>query len=164
MAKVLGIDPGNEYTGWILFDTRAWLPLKFGRDCNATVMARISDCQPDVTVIEMFASMGMLVGQEVFDACAWVGRFEQRNLDANRHTAHRLLRRDVKLHLCGTARAKDKNIRQALLDRFPATGGGKVPQLGTKANPGPLYGVSRDVWSALALAVTWWDTEQEKAK
>jgi hypothetical protein len=28
---------------------------------------------------------------------------------------------------------------------------------GTKKNPGLLYGVSGDVWAALALGVTWWD-------
>jgi hypothetical protein len=27
--------------------------------------------------------------------------------------------------------------------------------VGRKASPGPLYGISRDVWSALAIAVTY---------
>jgi hypothetical protein len=27
--------------------------------------------------------------------------------------------------------------------------------VGRKAAPGPLYGISRDVWSALAIAVTY---------
>lgn len=27
--------------------------------------------------------------------------------------------------------------------------------IGRKASPGPLYGISRDVWSALAIAVTY---------
>lgn len=27
--------------------------------------------------------------------------------------------------------------------------------IGSKAAPGPLYGISRDVWSALAVAVTY---------
>jgi hypothetical protein len=30
-----------------------------------------------------------------------------------------------------------------------------VTAVGRKANPGPLYGISRDVWSAIAIAVTY---------
>ncbi|MNY62967.1 hypothetical protein D3C86_1998680 [compost metagenome] len=60
----------------------------------------------------------------------------------------------MKLHLCKTPRAKDANVRQALLDMFPRTGGGKTPQIGTKAQPGPLFGVSSHAWAALGVAVT----------
>lgn len=42
----------------------------------------------------------------------------------------------------------------ALLDLFPRTGGGATPQIGTKAKPGPLYGVSSHAWAALGVAVT----------
>jgi hypothetical protein len=66
--------------------------------------------------------------------------------------AELVFRRDVKLHLCGSARAKDPNIRQALLDRF-----GPV---GTKKAPGPLYGVKSHIWSALAVAVTASETKE----
>jgi hypothetical protein len=61
-----------------------------------------------------------------------------------------LPRRAVKLALCGDSRAKDANIRQALIDRF-----GGSAAIGRKANPGPLYGISPDVRSALAIAVTY---------
>ena len=61
-----------------------------------------------------------------------------------------LPRRAVKLALCGDSRARDANIRQALIDRF-----GGSAAVGRKAAPGPLYGISRDVWSALAIAVTY---------
>jgi hypothetical protein len=60
----------------------------------------------------------------------------------------------VKLHLCGTNKAKDANVRQALLDMFPRTGGGAVPQVGTKKEPGPLYGISTHAWPALGVAIT----------
>src|SRR3990167_6090451 len=58
-------------------------------------------------------------------------------------------------HLCHDSRAKDGNIRAALIDRF---GPGKDRAIGRKATPGPLFGVSSDVWSALAIAVTFTDT------
>jgi hypothetical protein len=57
----------------------------------------------------------------------------------------------VKLHLCHYSRAKEGNIRQALIDRF---GGQAVLK---SAAPGPPYGISGDVWAALALGMTWVD-------
>lgn len=102
--------------------------------------------------VEMIASYGMPVGREVFETCLWIGRFMQA---WHSPEAVRLVyRRDVKLHLCGTAKAKDSNVRQALLDLFPRTGGGATPQVGTKAKPGPLYGVSTHAWPALGVAIT----------
>jgi hypothetical protein len=61
-----------------------------------------------------------------------------------------VFRRDVKLSLCGSARAKDGNIRTALIDLH----GGKEAAIGRKKTPGPLWGVHADVWAALALAIT----------
>jgi hypothetical protein len=91
----------------------------------------------------MIASYGMAVGREVFETCVWIGRFIQ----ARQPMQHELIyRRDVKIHLCGSPRAKDANIRQSLLDKFG--------EVGTKKNPGPLFGVKSHVWSALAVAVT----------
>jgi hypothetical protein len=67
----------------------------------------------------------------------------------------------VKLHLCKSTKANDASIRQALIDRY---GPGKERAIGTKKAPGPLYGVKADVWAALALAVTWHDTREERLK
>ena len=104
---------------------------------------------PDVVVIEKIESYGMAVGAEVFDTVWWAGRFAEA---ASRVPVVMLPRPAVKLALCGDSRAKDANIRQALIDRF---GGSNA--VGRKAAPGPLYGISRDVWSALAIAVTYAD-------
>ena len=98
----------------------------------------------DVLAIEMVASYGMPVGREVFETCVWIGRFKQA---WPRPEEVRLVyRRDVKLFLCGSARAKDSNIRQALID--------KLGRVGTKADKGPLYGVTSHAWAAVAVAVT----------
>jgi hypothetical protein len=77
----------------------------------------------------------------------WAGRFAEA---AHRVPVVLLPRRAVKLALCGDSRAKDANIRQAFIDRF-----GGSAAIGRKAAPGPLYVISRDVWSALAIAVTY---------
>lgn len=151
---ILALDPGTSKTGVVLYDGER--VLESGVMDNAEMLhfikAALYPWPCPHLAIEMIASYGMAVGREVFETCVWIGRFQQAW-----HTpeAVRLVyRKDVKLHLCGSPRAKDPNVRQALIDLFPATGGGKTPQIGTKAQPGPLYGVSSHAWPALGVAIT----------
>ena len=90
------------------------------------------------------------VGAEVFETVRWAGRFEEVLYPT---PVVLLPRMAVKMALCHSARANDASIRQALLDRF----GGK-DATGTKKSPGPLYGIHADLWSALAIAVTFAET------
>jgi hypothetical protein len=104
-------------------------------------------------VIEMVASYGMAVGKTTFETVFWTGRFWEAANYA--HTRDRLYRKaDICMHLCQSTRAKDANIRQVLIDRFG--------EPGTKLNPGVLYGVSKDIWSALAVGVTYRDYQNAK--
>ena len=146
MTTILAIDPGTTRSAWLRFDgTR---PGAFGITANEVLVRALrSGGLPDVVVIEKVESYGMAVGAEVFDTVFWAGRFAEA---AERVPVVLLPRRAVKLALCGNSRAKDANIRQALLDRF-----GGAAAVGRKAAPGPLYGIHRDVWSALAIAVTY---------
>ena len=148
---VLALDPGTTQTGWCLLDDTA--VKRSGVNSNSDVLQLAVGLHNDVDVlaIEMIASYGMAVGREVFETCVWIGRFQQAWRDPD--AVQLVYRRDVKLHLCGSPRAKDPNSRQALIDLYPATGGGKTPQIGTKGQPGPLYGVSSHAWPALAVAV-----------
>jgi hypothetical protein len=158
MSKVtptqLAIDPGTEESGWVEFvdgkvKDSGVMPNEDLLELLGSDHWRI---QGYGLSLEMIASYGMPVGREVFETCVWIGRFKQQ---WHHPDAVRLVyRRDVKLHLCGSPKAKDANIRQALIDLFPKTGGGKCPQIGTKAQPGPLYGVSSHAWAALGVAVT----------
>jgi hypothetical protein len=149
MSALLSIDPGTDKSGWVI--------LEDGRvsnsdvSPNAGVLELVSRWKEGLA-IEMIAGMGMAVGQTTFDTCVWIGRFQQAYFQPD--AVQFVYRRDVKLHLCGNSSAKDPNIRQALLDMFPRTGGGKTPQIGIKSAPGPLYGISSHAWSALAVAVT----------
>jgi hypothetical protein len=147
---ILAIDPGTAQSGWCRFhDGRVY---DSGVDTNADVLDRIkSPYHVNTLAIEMIAGMGMIVGKETFDTCRWIGRFQQAWYDPE--SVRLIFRRDVKLHLCGNPRAKDPNIRQALID--------KLGPKGTKANPGPLYGVTSHAWSALAIAVTAFETKGE---
>ena len=147
---ILAIDPGPTESAWLTYgDT-----LHFEKTDNEILLEKLkvwSGCLTPVHLaIEMVASYGMPVGEEVFETVFWTGRF----VEAWGHDWTKVYRKDVKMHLCNSMRAKDSNIRQAILDKFPSTGGGKTPQVGTKAKPGPLYGIKSDIWSALAVAMT----------
>lgn len=139
---IIAIDPGSEMSAWLIYQDGQIIA--FGKKPNNDVLniLRVTDGH---LAVEMIASYGMPVGKEVFDTAVWIGRFIQAY--KGNHTL--IYRKDVKMHLCGSMKAKDSNIRQALLDRFG-------PQ-GTKKEPGVTYGISRDVWSALAIAVTYSD-------
>jgi len=146
VTTILAIDPGSAQSAWLQFDgTR---PGSFGITANEVLAKALrSGGLPDVVVIEKIESYGMAVGAEVFDTVWWAGRFAEA---ASRVGVVMLPRRAVKLALCGDSRAKDANIRQALIDQF-----GGSAAIGRKAAPGPLYGITRDVWSALAIAVAY---------
>jgi hypothetical protein len=90
----------------------------------------------------------MAVGAEIFETVYWSGIFAQAfGLDS----VVRIPRKAVKIHLCGNMKAKDTNIRQAIIDRY----GGKDKAIGTKKTGyGVLHGFSADTWSALAVAIT----------
>lgn len=156
--NVLALDPGPEETAWAHLNESCEC-LLHGKANNSAVFGFLdhSEDVPDVLAVEMIASYGMPVGREVFETCVWIGRFIQ----AWRGKHVLVYRRDVKLHLCGSPNAKDSNIRQAIIDRYPRTGGGKVPQIGTKSKPGPLYGFAKDQWAALGVALTYMDNPKK---
>ena len=106
-------------------------------------------------VIEMVACYGMPVGKEVFDTCIWIGRFIQE-ADELGAVYDYIYHKEEKMNLCNSMKAKDCNIRQALIDRFGV--------VGTKKNPGWFYGFKADIWSAYAVAVTYLDKEKGKFK
>ena len=148
--KILSIDPGNKLSAYVIYEDGEIIDK--GKLPNEELLFIVGHNDPTVEhmVIEMIASYGMAVGETVFETCVWIGRFIER---WNRPFT-KVKRMKVKMHLCHSARAKDCNIRQAIIDRYPETGGGKTQQIGTKSQPGPLYGVSADVWAALGVAIT----------
>lgn len=148
MSEMIAIDPGPTESAYVLFDGERLID--FGKVGNARLLellhlwrngAHIQNC-----AIEQIKSYGMAVGAEIFETCVWTGRFMQQ---FGPERCDRIPRMTVKVHLCGSSKAKDANIRQALIDRF---GGSAAIKKG-----GPLYKVSKDTWAALAVAVTWWD-------
>lgn len=149
--NILAIDPGTTKSGVVHLETHTGKITAFVKENNDLIESLYLMNVNVVVVIEMIACYGMPVGKETFETCVWIGRFSEV-ADKQFRTA-RLYRRDIKVHLCGTAKAKDANIWQAILDRY----GGKDAAIGNKANPGPLYGVKSHARAALAVALTYQD-------
>ena len=154
--RILAIDPGPEESALLDYDGDLGrvLPKATGIKANAEVLQYLQEQDAfganGPLVIEQVCHYGMPVGAEVFETVWWTGRFCEAAGDFIR-----VPRLTVKMHLCRSARAKDANVRQALIDRF----GGKAKAIGTKKAPGPLYDVKSHLWSALALAVWAEDTQ-----
>lgn len=152
---LLAVDPGTTESAWVRFFDGA--PTQFGTIPNEEMLSFLRDeqqCSRHLA-IEMLASYGMPVGAEVFETAVWIGRF----IEAWGGPFTKVYRKDVKLHLCQSPRAADPNVRQAIIDKY----GGKANAIGKKKTQGPLYGVSGDVWAALAVAITWSETIGAKA-
>jgi hypothetical protein len=124
-----------------------------GKVENDVLIGMVKTGYFDMLAIEGFQSFGMPVGKEVFDTAYYIGRLLQIAEDLGSKT-RMVYRSDVKMHHCHTMMAKDTNIRQALIDRFG--------EPGTKKNPGVTYGITKDTWSALAIAVFVADTMGDK--
>ena len=156
---ILAIDPGTTESGVVAYNSKthqvlgaAILP---NHELTEAPMFEFADDVSRVA-IEMVASYGMPVGKDVFETVLWTGRIIQhlgRGWVGTNQT-RLVYRRDVKHYLCNSAKAKDANVRQAIIDKFQPTGGGKTPQIGTKTQPGPLFGISKHMWAALGVALT----------
>ena len=155
---VVGLDPGYEHSALVTWDTTMREVVGHVDISNDSILTefRAGNFIPgSILVIEQIESMGMAVGKTTFETVYWSGRFAEA---FHPERVERVTRREVKLHLCGQARANDGNIRQALIDRFgPST----EQAIGKKAKPGPLYGVTGHKLSALAVALTWADQNSE---
>ncbi len=155
---ILAIDPGSQKSGIAYINPENYRPRLAEKIANTEVLEFIPEGDWTV-VIEMVAhyGTGMPAGKTVFDTCVWIGRFYQ-HFHALGFDVHLIYRSEVKMNLCGTMRAKDSNIRQALVDRFAA--GASNYGKGTKKEPGWFYGFAADMWQAYALGVTYLDSQK----
>ena len=163
---LLAIDPGSAESAYCLMD--GYIPRQFGKVDNDVLLGMIlGTCESgwgmiNAAAIEMVASYGMPVGAEVFDTCVWIGRFAQAIIQATGITPERIYRIEEKLALCHDSKAKDSNIRQALIDRFAMKD--RKNGKGTKKDPDFFYGFSKDVWQSYSVGITYLDKRGEQYK
>lgn len=191
MRYVLGLDPGTTHSAlvltdlelervegrWLLNNPQALMVLEalasgsdvpeFENDELATKGKNaVQDAQirkrlklpmeypkPEFLVVEMIASYNQAVGRSTFETCAWLGRFISGFCGGHRLNYTLITRTQIRMQIAGTMRSGDPQVRRALLDR--------IGEAGTAKNPGPLYGMKSDLFSALAAAIAFKDFELE---
>jgi len=163
MNTILAIDPGTTHSAYTIYNPNTETIVEAAKVENDALMYKVFDANRALTdlVIEEIKSYGMPMGQSTIDTCYWIGRFIQ----AWGAPYTFLPRKTIVTHICGSSRAKDSNVRSALISRFSGrrdVGGGKEPAIGTKPKPGPLYGFNADMWSSLAIAITYAEQERER--
>lgn len=155
MRPLYAIDPGTVQSALVVIGEAGTISGRIlpNEDLLRYIRSVAADASSQL-VVEQIESYGMAVGREVFETVLWSGRFIEA-WDARGLPWALLPRRDVKIALCASARAKDPNIRQALIDRY---GGSASTRKG-----GPLAGIKSHLWAALALAVTYQQLQRQEA-
>ncbi len=155
--RILAIDPGTMHSGYVIYDREAHQVLESNaarENFDLLHYMNVAEFTYDVVAVERFAAMGMAIGESSIATIMFTGRLLEAADMLGVATAA-IKRAEVKLHLCGSARAKDKNVAAAVWDRF---GGDRKTAKGTKKAPGPCYGVSGHAVQALAVAITYEET------
>lgn len=149
---IFAIDPGNEQSAYVCLNDD--FSIKEGDKLeNEDIICGLENFldygNNKHVAIEMVACYGMAVGKTVFDTCVFIGRLVQVCIEHDIEPTF-IYRKDEKMTLCHSMKAKDANIRQALIDKYAKFDfkNGK----GTKANPDTFYGFKADMWAAMAVA------------
>lgn len=143
-AVVLAIDPGNAKSGVVRFDgTRV---LFAGVIENEDVLRIIADDRSDFLAIELFVATNQRLGNESIETIHWGGRFHQACGDPD--SVILVPRAQVKRAVGCGHRDGDTQVNAALARL--------IGPKGTKARPGPTYGVSSHAWAALGVAYAAW--------
>lgn len=163
---ILAFDPGNEQTAYCLIDRETRKPIEFGKVKNEDALRYMyatngAARRATAVIIEMVASYGMAVGASVFQTCVMIGRLTEaaNNIGVPVEYVYRM---EEKMAICHDSKAKDANIRQALIDRFAQHDfkNGK----GTKKDPDWFYGFAKDEWSAYAVGITFLEKNRKTVK
>lgn len=142
---IFAIDPGPVLSSYVVWNGISILDHTTTTNEMLRTHLHYSTCSS--YILEQIESYGMPVGKSIFDTVFECGRFYEI-----KPSLILIPRKEVKLHLCHSSRAKDSNIIQALKDRFE-------PDLLPKQRPkGILKKLVKDQWQAFALAVYYWDT------
>jgi hypothetical protein len=150
--RVLSIDAGNIQSAYIIFCNIEKRVVQKNILPNNEFLNEILHSCFDEVAIEKIISMGMPVGDTTFQTVFQNGRIYQAIYDKFGIVANLYSRLDIKVHLCYTTRAKDPNVRMALVNRFG--------EPSTKKNPHNIYNELTDkiyfgthFWSCLAVAM-----------
>jgi hypothetical protein len=156
--RILGIDPGPKESGYVIWD---------GARAEAGTMENealrhylVKGHRLTALAIERIRGYGQVAGNDTYETCEWIGRFDISAREAGIPIVKLIPRKDIKNHLCGNTTTNDTYIRQALIDKLEDLQYVKYNKKGNKdvIKGGRLFGISGHGWAALAVAVTCADT------
>lgn len=167
--KVIAIDPGPVTSAMVEIDPIDQSILGKEIMDNWDLLKILEHpTKSDELAIEDMSPMGKTTGRTVFNTLKWIGRFQQAFVQGYEEEKCALITRvEVKLKMCDSIICNDRDIRQAVIDYYTKItppsllGGGKTPLVGTKKNPGPLFGVARDLWQAIAVGLAYIDIRKD---
>lgn len=166
-VSVLAIDPGPLTCGVVILD-RVEGSVPRIRHASAEVSTDSVMGLIDVNVplgmpvvIEHLSCYGVDFSAVLRDTALISGEFRLRCRQLGREATF-ITRPDVKLHVTQSRKTKDKDIRDALIEKWggevAAMGYQKIPGSKQRTPKGPLYDISSHAWAALALGVTFLET------
>lgn len=155
---LLSIDPANVHSAFCVIRLSDMFPVEKGKVLNDELWDSLPFLFKTYNItdvaIEYIQNFGMAVGSTVFDTVFFIGRLWERISSLKDEDANiaKVYRHDEKMVICGSAKAKDGNIRQALVDRFAKH---SMSGKGTRKQPDWFYGFAADMWQAYAVGVTY---------
>lgn len=164
--EVHAVDPGPVNSAWAHIESPSsgvyklvdfgFMDSKVLRDQLVTLAGNTYP-RSKILAIEDIVFYQMTAGAAVFETCVWIGRFMEAWGDDS--TIARIPRPDCAQRLVGQRSAKDSQMVAATYARFGAKS--LTEAKGTKKFPGPLYGVTEHVWSAIAVGLTYIEKARE---
>lgn len=149
---VMGIDAGDKMSGFARICPRTYDVLELGDAANFDLLARLDALREngDALALEMMQNQGKRVGRETFEACVWVGRYQQHAATLG-VPCELITRQAAKSFILRAIGGNDPELKAALVKLY----GGRAVAIGTKAAPGPLFGASTHALAALTVARTY---------
>jgi hypothetical protein len=144
----LAIDPGPVKSGFVRLINGSLA--EAGHYENEQVLAMIH--YERIVLVEWVQFQGKKVGNDVFRTAQICGDYRDRCRTTGCQY-HEMTRSKVSQSLLGYCGSKTE-VKRWVIQTYPATGGGKVPQIGTDSERGPLYKMregGKHSWDALAL-------------
>lgn len=158
-TKFLVVDPGSEKSGYVLIDFRILGKkiniLEFGKVPNDEIRKIVDNKEYDYFVIEGIQSYSSKFANTIIRTTLFVGAMLER-VSINNPPAIRkeFSPKTIRALVAKDAQANDSMVREAVISTFAGILDiSSDEMIGTKANPGPLYGVKADVWQALGGAI-----------
>jgi hypothetical protein len=126
--RVLGIDPGPEHSAYVLWESGSVRDAAFiDNEALRHYLRSIEVHESDLCAIETITGYGMPVGKETFNTCIWIGIFRSVGLAVRSIEPSWFPARKSNFITAIQSRAKDGNVRQALLDKYGRPGTKKRP-------------------------------------